>query len=115
MVKNPPANAGETGDSGSIPELVRSPGGRNGNPFQYSCLEKPVNRRAYNPQVSKESDMTGHAHTHTHTHTHTNKAYQGLKTWPLLGFHKIQYELLYLVFLKLLWLKSQGASTKRSK
>ena len=42
MVKNPPANAGEARDAGSIPGLGRSPGGRNGNPRQYSCLENPV-------------------------------------------------------------------------
>ena len=39
-VKNPPANAGDTGDTGSIPGLGRSPEGRNGNPFQYSCHGK---------------------------------------------------------------------------
>ena len=39
MVKNPPANAGDTGDTGLIPEWGRSPGGENGNPLQYSCLE----------------------------------------------------------------------------
>ena len=33
MVKNPPANAGDTGDGGSIPGLGRSPGGGNGNPW----------------------------------------------------------------------------------
>ena len=38
-VKNPLANAGDAGDSGSISGLGRSPGGGNGNPFQYSCLE----------------------------------------------------------------------------
>ena len=38
VVKNPPANAGDTGDVGSIPGLGRSPGEGNGNPFQYSCL-----------------------------------------------------------------------------
>ena len=38
MVKNLPANAGDTG---SIPGLERSPGEGNGNPFQYSCLENP--------------------------------------------------------------------------
>jgi len=36
IVKNPPANAG---DLGSIPGSERSPGGGNGNPLQYSCLE----------------------------------------------------------------------------
>ena len=39
MVKNPPANAGDMGDVDSIPGSGRSPGGGNGNPLQYSCLE----------------------------------------------------------------------------
>ena len=44
MVKNPPANAGDIRDMGSIPGLGRSPGGGNGNPLQYSCLENPMDR-----------------------------------------------------------------------
>ena len=43
VVKNLPANAGDTG---SIPGLERSPGGQNGNPLQYSCLENPMDRGA---------------------------------------------------------------------
>ena len=43
MVKNLPANAGDTG---SIPGLGRSPGEGNGNPFQYSCLGNPIDRGA---------------------------------------------------------------------
>ena len=39
VVKNPSANAGDTGDVGLIPGSVKSPGERNGNLFQYSCLE----------------------------------------------------------------------------
>ena len=39
MVKNMPANAGDTRDVGWIPALGRSPGEGNGNPSQYSCLE----------------------------------------------------------------------------
>ena len=46
-IKNPPANAGDTGDSGSVPELRRSPGGGNSNPLQYSCLENPMDRGAW--------------------------------------------------------------------
>ena len=38
VVKNPPANAGDTGDVGSIPGSGRSPGKGNGNPLQYSML-----------------------------------------------------------------------------
>ena len=40
-VKNPPANAGDTS---SIPGSGRAPGGGNGNPLQYSCLENPMDR-----------------------------------------------------------------------
>ena len=40
MVKNPPANAGDTRDTGLIPGSGSSPGGGHGNPLQYSCLEK---------------------------------------------------------------------------
>ena len=43
VVKNPPANAGNVGDAGSTSGLRKSPGGGNGNPLQYSCLENPVN------------------------------------------------------------------------
>ena len=46
MVKNPPANAGYTRGSGSIPGSGRSPGEGNGNPLQYSGLENPTDRGA---------------------------------------------------------------------
>ena len=42
MVKNLPANAGDIRDKSLIPGSGRSPGGRNGNPLQYSCLENPI-------------------------------------------------------------------------
>ena len=44
VVKNPPANAGDTD---SIPGSGRSPGGGNGNPLQYSCLENPIGREVW--------------------------------------------------------------------
>ena len=47
MVKNPPANAGDVRDTGSIPVLERAPGGGNGNPLQCACLESPVDRGAW--------------------------------------------------------------------
>ena len=47
VVKNPPANAGDTRDSGSIPGLERSPAVGNGNALQYSCLENPRDRDAW--------------------------------------------------------------------
>ena len=47
VVKNPPANAGDARDRGSIPGSGRSPGGGHGNPLQYSCLENPIDRGAW--------------------------------------------------------------------
>ena len=58
VVKNPPDNAG---DAGSIPGLGRSLGKGNGNPFQYSCLENPMDRGTWWATVQrghKELDMT---------------------------------------------------------
>ena len=51
MVKNLPANVGDTGDVGSIPELERSPGEGNSNPLQCSCLENPMDRGAWRATV----------------------------------------------------------------
>ena len=45
--KNPPANAGDVRDVGSIPGLGRSPGKGHGNPLQYFCLENPVDREVW--------------------------------------------------------------------
>ena len=46
VVKNLPANAGDTRDVGLIPGSGRSPGGGNGNPLQNSCLENSMDRGA---------------------------------------------------------------------
>ena len=46
MVKNPPANARDMRDLGSVPESGRSPGGGHGHPLQYSCLENPMDQGA---------------------------------------------------------------------
>ena len=47
MVKNLPANAGDTGDVGSIPGSGRSSGEGDGTPLQSSCLEDPMDRGAW--------------------------------------------------------------------
>ena len=47
MIKNPPANARDVRDVGSVPGSGRSPGGGHGNPLQYSCLENPMDRGAW--------------------------------------------------------------------
>ena len=49
--KNPPANAGDIRDLGSVPGWGRSPGGGHGNPLQYSCLENPMDRGAWQAAV----------------------------------------------------------------
>ena len=51
VVKNPPINGRDVRDAGSIPGSGRSPGERNGNPFQYSCLENSIDRRAWRATV----------------------------------------------------------------
>ena len=53
VVKNPPANEGATRDAGTIPGSGRSPGGGNGNPIQYSCLENPVVRGTWWPTAHR--------------------------------------------------------------
>ena len=53
VVKNLPANAGDIRDLGSIPGLGRSPGGRNGSPLQYFCLENPMDRGAWRAAVHR--------------------------------------------------------------
>ena len=47
VVKNPSANVGDAGDMSSIPGLGRSSEGGNVNPLQYSCLENPMERKAW--------------------------------------------------------------------
>ena len=47
VLKNPPENAGDKRNEGSIPGWGRSPGGGHGNPLQYSCLEKTMDRGAW--------------------------------------------------------------------
>ena len=72
VAKNLPANAGDIRDAGSIPELGRSPGGRHGNPFWYSCLENPMDRGAWQATVhgvakswTRLKRLSPHAHCHT--------------------------------------------------
>ena len=61
VVKNTPAHAGDARDMGLIPGSGISPGERNGNPLQYSCLENPTDRGNWWVTVhgvAKESHMT---------------------------------------------------------
>ena len=68
-IKIPSANAEDVRDVSSIPGPGRSSGGRHGNPLQYSCLENPMDRGAWQAIVHRvaESDtieMTWHSHMH---------------------------------------------------
>ena len=65
VVKNPPANAGDVRDTGSIPGLGRSPGGGNGNPLQYSCLENSMDRGAWWPTDHAVANSQTRLSTHT--------------------------------------------------
>ena len=65
MVKNPPTNAGDSRDKGSVPGLGRSPREGNGNPIQYSCLGNPIDRGPWLAMVgvggpSHRITKTGH-------------------------------------------------------
>ena len=71
VVKNLPANAGDERERDSIPGSWRSPGGGQGNPHQYSCLENPMDRGAWRATVhgvSKSRTWLSAKHSTTHTH-----------------------------------------------
>ena len=64
------ANAGDARIAGSIPGSGRSPGGGNGNLFQYRCLEKPMDGGAWQATIhgvaKNQTQLRGMTHTHTH-------------------------------------------------
>ena len=64
MVKNPPASARDTRDIGSVPGLERSPGGGNGNPLQYSCLEDSLDKEVHGV-AKNQTQMSAHTCIHT--------------------------------------------------
>ena len=53
VVKNPPANAGDIRDVGSVTGWGRSPGGGHANPLQCSCLENPMDRGAWRATIHR--------------------------------------------------------------
>jgi len=54
VIKNPPANAGDAREVGSISGSGRSPGGGHGNPLQYSCPKNPMDREAWGQILTLE-------------------------------------------------------------
>ena len=74
MIKNPPANAGYIRDTGSIPGSETSSGGEHGNPFQYSCLENPMDRGAWEVTIHRVAkSQTGLKHPSMHAGLATRK------------------------------------------
>ena len=74
MVKNLPANEGDTRGMGSIPGSGRSPGGGHGNPLQYSCLASPMDRVACQATVhgvAKSRTRLKHARTSSRPAVHS--------------------------------------------
>ena len=70
VVKNLPANAEDIRDSGSIPGSGRSPGGEHGNALQYSSLENPMDRGAWQATVhgvARNQMLLKPLSTHVHT------------------------------------------------
>ena len=64
VVKNPPTNARNLGDTGLVPGLGRSPGGGNGNPLQYSCLENSMDRGSWQTRVHAVAKSQTRLSTH---------------------------------------------------
>ena len=70
MIKISPANAGDIRDMTSVPGLGRSPGAGHGKPFQYSCLENPMDRGAWWATVHRVSNsQTGLKQLSTNMHS----------------------------------------------
>ena len=66
VVKNPPANAGDARETGSIPGLGRSSEVQNGNLLQYSCLENSMDRGAWWATVHGVAKSQIRLNTHTY-------------------------------------------------
>ena len=90
VLKNPPANAGDTKDTGSVPKWGRSPGVGNGNPLQYSYPENSMDRGTWQATVHRVTKSQTQLNTHTHTHTHWSRGIIGQPqaSWGCFYTHK---------------------------
>ena len=95
-VKNLPGNTGDTRGMGSTPASGRSPGGGNGNPLQYSCLEYSTDRGAWRATVHRmaksQTQLTDWAQHHVWariltrlSYTCRNIPWRGFKSWKHLS------------------------------
>ena len=93
--KNLPGNAGDVGDSGSIPGSGTSSQEGNGNPLQYSSLENQGPELAsYTPWSHKKSDTTEHTHTHL-TLGEDIRVLTKWEVWAIRWFTMILFTLVY--------------------
>ena len=77
-------------DSSSIPGSGRSPGGVNGNPLQYPCLENSMDSGAWQVTVHRVTKRVRHdwvTNTHTHTHTHSHQVAWHSAWFQRTGWH----------------------------
>ena len=87
VVKNLPAIAGDTKDTGSIPGSGRPPGEGNGNPLQYSCLENSMGRGTW------QATVHGAAKSWTLLSTHYSLAQEGDEVEPAFAAHVLKVRL----------------------
>ena len=87
VVKNLPANAGDTKDTGSIPGSGRPPGEGKGNPLQYSCLENSMGRGAW------QATVHGAVKSWTLLSTHYSLAQEGDEVEPAFAAHVLKVRL----------------------
>ena len=77
VVKSPSANAGDSRNVGSIPGSGRSPGGGNVHPLQYSCLENPMDRRAWQATIHGVTKSQTQLSKHNHDLRHSERLSEG--------------------------------------
>ena len=107
VVKNPPANAGDTRDMNLVPGSGRPPGEGNGNQLQYSCLDHPHGQRSlvgFSQRVTKSRTVTERVTTHNNTTWNFYHCYQNLL--PNLRFGRI-WILSKFVNINNLWMSTQ--------
>ena len=87
VTKNPPANAGDAKDMGSIPGSGRSSREGNGNPFQYSYLGNLMDRGAWQATDLEVTKNQTQLSVYTHTHTHPPRNFLGCLAMRTLSFY----------------------------
>ena len=80
-------NAEDTGAEGSVPGSGRSPGEEHGNPLQFSCLENPVDRGAWQATVPGVTKSQTRLSAHIHPHIYILLAHFSGEPWLVQGAH----------------------------